>query len=102
MFLVQQTIITQYIKNVRKQTNINGFCETFTGRRMFFPELLENSDIIMLDEFLASFHSELVEDIVEMIKTKLSNKLVLFTLHQANVGMFDNVINIEEYRCCND
>jgi DNA polymerase-1 len=42
--------ITQYIKNVRKQTNINGFCQTFTGRRMFFPELLENSDIIMLDE----------------------------------------------------
>ena len=60
------------------------------------------SDIIMLDECLASLHSELVEDIVEMIKTKLSNKLVLFTLHQANVGMFDNVINIEEYRCCND
>ena len=58
------------------------------------------SDIIMLDECLASLHSELVEDIVEMIKTKLSDKLVLFTLHQANVGMFDEVIDIEKYRCC--
>jgi exonuclease SbcC len=59
------------------------------------------SDLIMLDECLASLHSELVEDIVEMIKTKLSNKLVLFTLHQANVGIFDEVIDVEQYKCCN-
>ncbi len=56
------------------------------------------SDIIMLDECLASLHSELVEDIVEMIKTKMGDKLVLFTLHQANTGIFDNVINVKEIR----
>lgn len=54
------------------------------------------SDIIMLDECLASLHSELVEDIVEMIKTKMGDKLVLFTLHQANTGIFDTVINVKE------
>jgi hypothetical protein len=42
--------ITQYIENVRKKANIHGFCQTFKGRRMFFPELLENSDVIILDE----------------------------------------------------
>ena len=58
------------------------------------------SNIILLDECLASLHSELVEDIVELIKTKLSDKLVLFTLHQANTGIFDTIIDIEKYRCC--
>jgi len=57
------------------------------------------SNIILLDECLASLHSELVEDIVELIKTKLNDKLVLFTLHQANTGIFDNIIDIEKYRC---
>lgn len=56
------------------------------------------SDIILLDECLASLHSELVEDIVELIKTKLSDKLVLFTLHQANTGIFDSIVDIEKYR----
>jgi DNA repair protein SbcC/Rad50 len=56
------------------------------------------SNIILLDECLASLHSELVEDIVELIKTKLSDKLVLFTLHQANTGIFDTIIDIEKYR----
>jgi DNA repair exonuclease SbcCD ATPase subunit len=61
---------------------------------------VSKSKLIMLDECLSSLHSELVEEIVDMIKTKLRNKLVLITLHQANTGMFDNVINIEQYRCC--
>jgi DNA repair exonuclease SbcCD ATPase subunit len=56
------------------------------------------SNIILLDECLASLHSELVEDIVELIKTKLSDKLVLFTLHQANTGIFDTIVDIEKYR----
>ena len=56
------------------------------------------SNIILLDECLASLHSELVEDIVELIKTKLSDKIVLFTLHQANTGIFDTIIDIEKYR----
>ncbi len=56
------------------------------------------SDIILLDECLASLHSELVEDIVELIKVKLSDKLVLFTLHQANTGIFDNIVDIEKLK----
>lgn len=56
------------------------------------------SDIILLDECLASLHSELVEDIVELIKVKLSDKLVLFTLHQANTGIFDTIIDIEKLK----
>lgn len=41
--------ITEFIKNIRRQTNIDGFYKTFKGRRMFFPELLQNSDISILN-----------------------------------------------------
>jgi DNA polymerase-1 len=41
--------ITEYIRTIRTQTNIHGYTKTFKGRRMFFPELLENSDIITLN-----------------------------------------------------
>ena len=58
-------------------------------------------NIILLDECLASLHPELVEEIVEMIKERMSNKLVMFTLHQANTGIFDDVIDICKYRCFN-
>ena len=56
-------------------------------------------NLVLLDECLASLHSELVEDIVELIKTKMSNKIVMFTLHQANTGIFDHTIDICQYRC---
>jgi len=59
---------------------------------------ISKSNIILLDECLASLHSELVEDIVELIKNKLSDKLVLFTLHQANTGIFDTIIDIEKLK----
>lgn len=55
--------------------------------------------IILLDECLASLHQELVEEMVELIKEKMSDKLVMFTLHQANTGIFDSVIDICKYRC---
>jgi DNA repair exonuclease SbcCD ATPase subunit len=58
-------------------------------------------NIILLDECLASLHPELVEEIVEMIKERMNNKLVMFTLHQANTGIFDDVIDICKYRCFN-
>jgi exonuclease SbcC len=54
-----------------------------------------SKEFILLDECISSLHSELVEDIVETIKKESSNKLVLFTLHQANIGLFDHVIEIE-------
>jgi DNA repair protein SbcC/Rad50 len=53
-------------------------------------------DLIMLDECLSSVNSELVEDIVEILKTTLKGKLVLVTLHQANIGIFDHVLNLEK------
>jgi DNA repair exonuclease SbcCD ATPase subunit len=56
-------------------------------------------DFILLDECLASLHPELVEEIVDTIKEKMSDKLVMFTLHQANTGIFDEVIDICKYRC---
>ena len=55
--------------------------------------------MILLDECLASLHQELVEEMVELIKEKMSNKLVMFTLHQANTGIFDQVIDICKHRC---
>ena len=59
---------------------------------------ISKSNIILLDECLASLHSELVEDIVELIKNKLGDKLVLFTLHQANTGIFDTIVDIEKLK----
>lgn len=59
---------------------------------------LTNSNILLLDECLSSLNSELVEDIVDVIKANLSNKLVLVTLHQANTGIFDHVIDVEKLR----
>ena len=56
------------------------------------------SSIIMLDESLSSIHAEMVEDIVMFVKEKLRDKLVLFTLHQCNTGLFDQMIDVEQYR----
>jgi exonuclease SbcC len=53
-----------------------------------------SKEFILLDECISSLHSELVEDIVETIKKESSSKLVLFTLHQANIGLFDHVVEI--------
>jgi DNA repair exonuclease SbcCD ATPase subunit len=60
------------------------------------------SPVMMLDECLASLHSELVEEIIEKIQEKMSHKLVLFTLHQANTGIFDHIIDVEKLAggCC--
>jgi DNA repair exonuclease SbcCD ATPase subunit len=54
-----------------------------------------NNDIIMLDECLSSLNGELVEEIVDILKVNLKDKLILITLHQANTGNFDKVIDIE-------
>ena len=57
-----------------------------------------NREMIMLDECLSSLHSEAVEDIIEMIKEKFTDRLVLMTLHQANTGLFDRVIDVNGLR----
>ena len=56
---------------------------------------LSKTPILLLDECLSSLHSECVEDIVDTIKELIHPKLVIITLHQANVGIFDDVINLE-------
>ena len=56
---------------------------------------VSKSNIIMLDESLSSIHAEMVEDIVMFVKEKLKDKLVLFTLHQCNTGLFDKMIDVE-------
>ena len=53
-----------------------------------------NKELIMLDECLSSLHAEAIEDIIDLIKMKYSDRLVIMTLHQSNTGMFDSVIEI--------
>lgn len=57
-----------------------------------------NREMLMLDECLSSLHSEAVEDIIETVKEKYRNRLVLMTLHQANTGLFDRVVDVSQYR----
>jgi ABC-type Mn2+/Zn2+ transport system ATPase subunit len=63
---------------------------------------VSKSNIIMLDESLSSIHAEMVEDIVMYIKERLKDKLILFTLHQCNTGLFDKMIDVESLRSNND
>lgn len=53
-----------------------------------------NSPILLLDEALSSLHGEAVEEIMDVVKEKFSDKLVLVTLHQANTGLFDHIIDV--------
>jgi len=54
-----------------------------------------NSPFILLDECLSSLHADAVEDIIELIKERCTDKFVCITLHQANLGLFDEVIHLE-------
>lgn len=58
--------------------------------------LVTNKKWLFLDECLSSLHAEAVEDILEYIKDKWKSQLVCVTLHQANTGMFDDVVDV----CC--
>ena len=53
-----------------------------------------NKEMLMLDECLSSLHSEAVEEIIEAVREKCQDRLILLTLHQANTGLFDEVIDI--------
>lgn len=54
-----------------------------------------NTPIILLDECLSSLHSDAIEEIVQVIHEKCSTKFVCITLHQANLGLFDEVIQVD-------
>jgi DNA repair exonuclease SbcCD ATPase subunit len=50
--------------------------------------------LLLLDEALSSLHAESVEEIMDVVREKFADKLVIVTLHQANTGLFDSVIKI--------
>lgn len=52
------------------------------------------SDILMLDESIASLDTDLTNEILEVLKDSLKEKIVIVVAHQIGVGMFDNVINV--------
>ncbi len=59
-------------------------CNTYSG-----------SPFILLDECLSSLHADAVEEIIELIKERCMDKFVCITLHQANLGLFDEVIQLD-------
>jgi DNA repair exonuclease SbcCD ATPase subunit len=51
------------------------------------------SDMILLDESIASLDSELTSDILEKLKENLTNKRVIVVAHQLSTGVFDQIVN---------
>ena len=51
------------------------------------------SDMILLDESIASLDSELTSDILEKLKENLVNKRVIVVAHQLSTGVFDQIVN---------
>jgi ABC-type Mn2+/Zn2+ transport system ATPase subunit len=55
---------------------------------------LSSSDILILDESLASINQELAGDIITHLKEHCTDKVIWMTQHQAVTGMFDCVHEI--------
>jgi len=53
------------------------------------------SNILMLDESISSLDADLTNDILEVLKDNLSEKVVIVVAHQISVGVFDCVVNVE-------
>lgn len=53
-----------------------------------------DSGLLILDECLSSLNGELVSKVIGSLKEFMSNELILVTLHQANEGIFDHIINL--------
>lgn len=51
------------------------------------------SNMILLDESIASLDSELTNDILEKLKENLSNKRIIVVAHQLSTGIFEQIIN---------
>lgn len=56
--------------------------------------MMNSSQLLIMDESISSLDEETTSDVLESIKTHLTSKTVLCVSHQANTGMFDNVIVI--------
>lgn len=55
---------------------------------------ISNSPLLILDESLSSLNGDLIFKIINSLKDVMNNELILTTLHQANEGIFDHVINL--------
>lgn len=51
------------------------------------------SDMILLDESIASLDAELTNEILEKLKENLTNKRIIVVAHQLSTGIFDQIIN---------
>jgi DNA repair exonuclease SbcCD ATPase subunit len=56
--------------------------------------VINNSELLLLDESLSSIQSDLADDIVDVLKTNI-NKTIIMVSHQCSSGLFDNIINIK-------
>jgi exonuclease SbcC len=54
------------------------------------------SNLLMLDESISSLDVDLTNDILEVLRESLKDKLVIIVSHQISDGVFDNVINVDE------
>ena len=51
------------------------------------------SELILLDESIASLDADLTNEILEKLKENLNNKRIIVVAHQLNTGIFDQIIN---------
>lgn len=58
-----------------------------------FSELVENR-ILLLDECISSLDAETSNVVLGQLKEKYKGKLVIVVSHQANLGFFDDIINL--------
>jgi len=58
-----------------------------------FSELVDNR-VLLLDECISSLDAETTNIVLEQMKEKYKGKLVIVVSHQANLGFFDDVIEI--------
>ena len=54
------------------------------------------SNILMLDESISSLDSDLTNDILEVLKENLKDKIVFVVTHQIHTGIFDTVIDVDQ------
>ena len=54
---------------------------------------LSKSNIVLLDESIASLDSNLTNDILVILKENMINKCIIVVAHQLSTGIFDQIIN---------
>jgi ABC-type Mn2+/Zn2+ transport system ATPase subunit len=54
---------------------------------------LSKSNMILLDESIASLDADLTLDILDKLKDNSQNKRILVVAHQLSTGIFDQIVN---------